>query len=299
LGAIASAIKHIQDFLQSDFSELLRFSQQLEGDRRETMFALIKIALNQPQSRSTRELRQIRKQISETLGAHQIENANAIASLLVGIGLDQNLEPFLELLPQLNQQNVLAKVYQVANLRTSAQTIAIATERSAKVAFALKSYSHYQNNDQKTLIQITDNIETVLTLYQTQLNQGVTILRKYDPSISTIFCYGDELTQVWTNIIHNAIQAMSNQGILEIETQLIENQVLVKISDSGSGIPPEIQAKIFQPFFTTKPAGEGSGLGLDIVKRIIEKHEGTITVESIPGKTTFSIILPIGAIAEI
>jgi signal transduction histidine kinase len=97
---------------------------------------------------------------------------------------------------------------------------------------------------------------------------------------------------VWTNLIHNALQAMDNKGTLTIEIQQQDNQAKISITDSGKGIPPEIQAKIFQPFFTTKPAGEGSGLGLDIVKKIIDKHQGQINVASIPGQTTFTILLP-------
>jgi signal transduction histidine kinase len=86
---------------------------------------------------------------------------------------------------------------------------------------------------------------------------------------------------------------MDNQGTLTIEAVQKDTSVLVKITDSGKGIPPEILPKIFEPFFTTKPAGEGSGLGLDIVKKIIEKHQGKIDVESVPGKTAFTVSLPI------
>jgi signal transduction histidine kinase len=98
--------------------------------------------------------------------------------------------------------------------------------------------------------------------------------------------------QVWTNLIHNAIQAMEGKGKLEIVVREQDNYVIVQVTDSGCGIPPEIQERIFEPFFTTKPLGEGSGLGLDIVKKIVNKHEGRIEVESVPGETTFRVWLP-------
>jgi signal transduction histidine kinase len=98
---------------------------------------------------------------------------------------------------------------------------------------------------------------------------------------------------VWTNLIHNALQAMDNRGTLTIDVTPENQQAKISITDSGCGIPEEIQGKIFEPFFTTKPAGEGSGLGLDIVKKIIEKHLGYMTVESQPGRTTFSVFIPI------
>ena len=142
-------------------------------------------------------------------------------------------------------------------------------------------------------MNITEGIETVLTLYQNQIKQGVEVVRNYQAQLPAVLCYPDELNQVWTNLIHNALQAMDNQGTLTIDAVQQDTSVLVKITDSGKGIPPEILPKIFEPFFTTKPAGEGSGLGLDIVKKIIEKHQGKIDVESVPGTTAFTVSLPI------
>jgi signal transduction histidine kinase len=86
---------------------------------------------------------------------------------------------------------------------------------------------------------------------------------------------------------------MDNKGLLSIEAVRVDARILIRITDSGKGINPEIMPKIFEPFFTTKPAGEGSGLGLDIVKKIIEKHEGKIEIDSVPGSTTFTVSLPI------
>ena len=106
--------------------------------------------------------------------------------------------------------------------------------------------------------------------------------------------YPDELIQVWTNIIHNAIQAMKSNGKLFIQTKLENNNVLVTIQDNGAGIPKEVQNRVFDAFFTTKSAGEGSGLGLDITKKIIEKHNGKIWFESSERVgTTFFIYLPL------
>jgi signal transduction histidine kinase len=110
-----------------------------------------------------------------------------------------------------------------------------------------------------------------------------------------VLCYIDEINQVWTNIIFNAIQVMKNHGTLMLTSrQVSANQVSISIGDTGSGIPPKILPHIFDPFYTTKVAGEGSGLGLHICKQIIEKHNGTLSVESIPGSTIFTVLLPIG-----
>ena len=112
--------------------------------------------------------------------------------------------------------------------------------------------------------------------------------------IPTVKCHADELNQVWTNLFHNSLQAMNNQGSLTVSVEPEGAGVMVKISDTGSGIPEEHREKIFQAFFTTKIAGEGSGLGLDIVKKIIDKHGGKIDFVSEVGEgTTFMIWLPI------
>jgi signal transduction histidine kinase len=108
-----------------------------------------------------------------------------------------------------------------------------------------------------------------------------------------ISAYVGELNQVWTNLIHNAIQAMDGRGEILIETRVENGDVEVAIQDSGPGIEPEVAARIFEPFFTTKEKGEGTGLGLSISARIVEKHGGKIRVDSRPGRTRFEVRLPI------
>jgi two-component system NtrC family sensor kinase len=121
----------------------------------------------------------------------------------------------------------------------------------------------------------------------------VEVVRNYGNDLPSVLCYPDELNQVWTNLLHNALQAMGNKGVLKIDVKPEDNAISVSITDSGQGIPPEIMPRIFEPFFTTKPPGEGSGLGLDIVHKIIEKHQGKMQVESVPGQTKFTVLLPI------
>ena len=201
----------------------------------------------------------------------------------------------MPLLQDPESDNILDTAYQLVSLQKSTQTIITATERAAKVVFALKTYSRYDTTGEKVLAKIPEGIETILTLYHNQLKQGVEVIRNYQDSFPPILCYPDELNQVWTNLIHNALQAMENKGSLKIDVKQQDGSIVVSITDSGKGIPPEILPRIFEPFFTTKPAGEGSGLGLDIVKKIIDKHQGKITVDSSPGQTTFTVFLPINS----
>ena len=156
----------------------------------------------------------------------------------------------------------------------------------------MKSYIRQSDSDEKTETDIIESIETVLTIYHNQIKQNTQLIREYD-TVNTILGYPDELSQVWTNLIYNALQAMDYKGILTIQVKNLDDHVQICITDTGCGIPYENKHKIFQPFFTTKKRGEGSGLGLDIVAKIIKKHDGNIDFESEVGKgTAFTILLP-------
>ena len=139
-------------------------------------------------------------------------------------------------------------------------------------------------------IYIEDGIEDTLVILQNELKYGVEIEKDYQ-EVSKITCYPSELTQVWTNIIHNAVQAMAGKGKLRIETFEDGDYIGARFIDSGPGISEEIQEKIFEPFFSTKDQGEGTGLGLNICYRIVEKHGGRIYLSSKPGETTFEVWL--------
>ncbi|MDX1978011.1 MAG: ATP-binding protein, partial [Pseudanabaenaceae cyanobacterium bins.68] len=289
LGAINSAVGHLDHFWQAQLLDLLQFATQQPEAQLQQLLALSQTALSDRSSLSSREQRQQRRSLSQRLQLAQVPNPDQVANQMIAIGLDAQAQ-FLPTTPP--QRQILSQAYAIANLKASTDTIAIATERCRKIVFALKTYSHQQSQEQATTVDLHHTIDTVLNLYQSQIKQGVTIIRHYDPNISPLTAYGDQLTQVWTNLIHNSLQAMANQGSLEIFTQQLCQQVQIQITDSGPGIPIQLQAQIFEPFFTTKPAGEGSGLGLDIVRRVIENHQGTIELESIPGRTTFRITLP-------
>ncbi|MDJ0705431.1 MAG: ATP-binding protein [Leptolyngbyaceae cyanobacterium MO_188.B28] len=166
-------------------------------------------------------------------------------------------------------------------------------ERISDLVHSMKSYSHMDRGVQQ-FVDVHDGLEDTLKLFSYKLKQGVTVHRKYDRTLPKINVYGSELNQVWTNLIDNAIDAMGDAGTLEIFTCRDGDYIRVEIIDSGAGIPAEIQSRIFEPFFTTKDMDKGSGLGLDVVGRIIRnRHQGVITVTSVPGRTCCTVCLPI------
>jgi signal transduction histidine kinase len=105
--------------------------------------------------------------------------------------------------------------------------------------------------------------------------------------------FGGELNQVWANLLENALDAVSSAGRVTMSAAREDGRVVVRIVDDGPGIPPDIRSRIFDPFFTTKPIGEGTGLGLDISRRIVQQHGGSIDVDSHPGRTEFRVSLPV------
>ncbi|MCP2728289.1 ATP-binding protein [Limnofasciculus baicalensis] len=292
LGAIRSSVENIDYFFNHNLEKLPKFFQGLSPERYSDLLILLQKSIQQPTTLSAKEKRQFKRGLIHQLEEQAIENADTIADTLVDLGVYEDISPFLPLLQDPDRSNILHKVYQIASLQKSTQTIKIATQRAAKVVFALKNYARYDATGEKIVAKLTDGIETVLTLYQNQMKQGVEVIINYQDNLPAILCYPDELNQVWTNLIHNGLQAMELRGVLTIDARQEDGSLQVRISDSGKGIPPEVMPRIFQPFFTTKPPGEGSGLGLDIVKKIIDKHQGKIEVESIPGKTTFTVSIP-------
>lgn len=174
----------------------------------------------------------------------------------------------------------------VGEIRSSAARI-------SELVGAMKDYSHLDKGPFE-YIDVHDGLESTLVILKHKLKKGVTVVREYDRSLPKLCAQGGELNQVWTNIIHNAIDAMDGNGTLTIRTSRDRDCVLVEIGDTGPGIPPELQRRIFEPFFTTKDVGRGTGLGLDISYRIVVKrHHGDIRVESKPGETRFKVWLPI------
>ncbi len=293
LGAISSSVENISDFFEKTLGDLPVFFDSLSLEEKQAFSHLLQTSAAQTTSLSSKEKRQIRRALTQELDDIGIDNSDTIADTMVDTGIYSQVTPLLPILRSPNCTHIFKFAYQLATLKTSSDTIRMASSRAAKIVFALKSYARYDQSGNKTLANVIDGIETVLTIYQNQLKQGVEIIRNYPEEIPSILCYPDELNQVWTNLVHNALQAMNNKGILTIMVQLHKKHICLEVTDSGAGIPPEVLPKIFDPFFTTKPTGEGSGLGLNIVKKIIDKHDGTISVRSVPKATTFTIYLPL------
>jgi len=293
LAAIRSSIESIAGTLAHTIEQLPEFLLSLSPEQREQFFAMIRHAQHKDHAISSCEERQQVRNVCAMLDDLSFQDSRRIASLLVGMGVvtPDAIARVLPLLREPEASVTLQHAYHLAGLHESTYTILTATERASKVVFALKHYAHHDHSSSMARANVQEGIETALTLYHGQIKHHVELIRRYQ-DIPQILCFPDELVQVWANLIHNALQAMSYHGTLTVRTEQQRNEIVVAITDTGIGIPAHLHEKIFEPFFTTKPAGEGSGLGLDIVKKIIDKHSGSIHVESQAGRTTFSVHLP-------
>ena len=167
------------------------------------------------------------------------------------------------------------------------------TRRISELVAAVRSYSQLDRASLQR-IDVTDGLESTLVMLGHKLPGGVTVVRDYGAGVPRIEAYAGELNQVWSNLIDNALDAMDGTGTLRLATRLEEDSVVVEVGDTGPGMPPPVAARAFEAFYTTKDVGKGTGLGLDIARRIVaERHGGTITIDSRPGATVLAVRLPI------
>jgi len=233
--------------------------------------------------------------MGEWLEGRDMPNARQVAPDLVDAGCD--LETLRMLSARFDGEtlaDVITRLTASFTLNRLVEQIESGTSRIADLVHAVKQYS-YMDQSPEQEIDVHDGLENTLIMLHYRLKHGVDVVRDYDRSIPRICARGSELNQVWTNLIDNAIDAMNGRGELVVRTSTDFSGVLVEIRDNGPGIPQEVRDHIFEPFFTTKPVGEGTGLGLDTVYRIVQKHRGHVQVESAPGRTSFQVHLPFAA----
>lgn len=295
LGAIKAAASNTQKALQEALQELPNLYERLNPQEQESFFQFVNRAIGSQPLVISQENRALKRKITTYLQEHDIQDARNIADVLMDMGIYEDLEFLLPLLKGDHGEWVVEFAYNLTCPFLNNQTILRSVDRSTKIVFALKNYARVEQSQKKQLIQVTEGIETTLEIYYNQIKRNINLIRDYQ-DIPDIWGYPDELIQIWTNLIHNAIQAMESGGTLTIATRQQENSIEVIVTDNGSGIPIEIQPKIFDAFFTTKSAGEGSGLGLNICQKIINKHQGRIQVESQPGQTKFHVWLPVESV---
>lgn len=241
---------------------------------------------------TTREERPLRMKLQEELTARGIDHASLIASKLCQINI-YTIDSELEKLIGPYFSTIVESLHLLFLEQKNNNTTLTSVEKASRVVKALKMYLHTTEENNPEKYNLRESIDTVLTIYHNQIKHGINISLDI-PEELTIIGFSEQIGQVWTNLIVNACQAMNFNGSLTIKASRKGTQVRVSISDTGCGIPEEIGDRIFDAFYSTKKIGEGSGLGLDIVKNIILRHNGHIHYESkLNAGTTFHVELPL------
>jgi signal transduction histidine kinase len=225
---------------------------------------------------------------------HGVEGAEDIAETFADFGMTvEELSRVEKIVGEQPLPSILWWLESTLSLERLVEEINEASNRISSLVRSIKDYSHMDRGLALEPVDIHEGLKSTLTMLRHQLKgKQIELVQDFCQSAPAVQGFAGELNQIWTNLIVNAVDAMSPGGQLIVRTYPDRQYVCVDIEDNGSGIPEEDQTRIFEPFFTTKPMGEGTGMGLDIVKKIVDRHKGKITLDSKPGRTVFTLCFP-------
>jgi signal transduction histidine kinase len=236
-------------------------------------------------------------QLRDWMEEHEVSNAGEIAENFLEYGFTcDDLRIFSGHVPKRSLSPVFNWINSNLVTERMVQDIQESSQRISELVNSVKNFTHMDQGKGKELTDVRSGIKNTLIMMQHKLKKGnIEVVKEFDESLPPIMALVGELNQVWTNLIDNALDAMeeNGRGKLTIRTEKDDGYAKISIIDDGPGIPEDIRSQIFDPFFTTKDIGKGTGLGLDVVTRIIAQHQGTVKLNSVPGHTEFIICFPI------
>ena len=288
LGAIKASGENLEQLFKESFEEII---WQLQSN--EILLAIELFRQRKVFYLTTKEERERVQGLMRNLEGLKMDKSdrNYYARSLVQMGI-MEISPSIEkILKQTNARQIIRLALNFSLVYKSIRTTTISADQSSKVVKALNVFAHGNVNAEITEFNLKESFETVITIFWNKIKQGATVINDIPEDIF-VCGYADELTQVWTNLINNALYASANKCTIHIRYNEDSVNHIIRISNNGPQIPPEIIGRIFEPFFTTKARGEGTGLGLNIVQGVIEKHNGKIHCDSTEELTTFTIELP-------
>lgn len=295
LGAIKASSTNINDVVEKITVDLPWLINHSTAEEINWLFDLINESDARDISVFSKEERQKKRDLTALFEQNDIANASGIADTIITLRLNKTDAELLELLHLPNAQSLLQMLKVMFSLKRNANNIYVSVEKASKVVLALKGYIHKNHSGSKESANLAETIETVLILTANLLKHNKIEVVTHFEKVPLLFCRQDEICQVWTNLITNAIQAMEFGGTLEIGIRQKDDDVLQAwFKDSGTGMSPETAQHVFEPYYTTKEKGIGTGMGLDISRQIIENHFGRIYFETEIGSgTTFYVEIPL------
>ncbi len=290
IAAIKSNIEIIADAQRYEFAILSKTYEQLESDAFLGMIRLIELSyLAQKKPPDPKERRQLRDKLLKELEKDYPRDAEDLADKLDYLMVYNQIDQFRAILDHPLRNDILELVSLISSRTQAVITVQQALERVNKIIVSLKTYSYKNVVRKKVDFDLTKNIDTIFTLYE-GITKGIKITKNYLNNI-TYKGYPDELSQVWSNLITNSAHALNYKGHITVSMEEDDEYYKICFEDDGTGIPEEVGEKLFDPFFTTKPEGEGTGLGLGISKKVIERHGGTLTWKNLEQGVQFVVTL--------
>ncbi len=293
----SQALKEHLGFLPEKFKSVMAIRMEPEQVDHVNDVLFAKLGQEVPQL-SMLEKSEKEEEFLDWLEDREIEDAEEIAENMVDFGFHtEDLEMIEAEVPPENIGSVINWVNQVLTTEKLVSEIEEASKRINDLVLSVKSYTHMDQSPEKKMASIHEGIDNTLVMLGHKIRkENIELVKKYDADVQDAEILPSAINQVWTNLIDNAIDAMkkSDQKVLTVETVKDGGFVKVNIGDSGSGIPEDVVGNIFDPFFTTKEVGEGTGIGLEVVQRIVTRdHNGSVNVKSKPGDTVFEVCFPI------
>lgn len=294
----AAAVQRASAQLEESLSRRDGVTRQLNAHLASPHWEMLQSLLDSPRDgapdeRPPLEVSAREEAIEDWLGDHGVADAWELAAGLAQVGVEDSvLDRVAEGLPEAALGDALTWLSESYAVRDLLRTTGNGAHRISELVSAVKAYT-FMDRAAEQVVDVHEGLENTLIILGHEL-KNMTVRRDFDRSLPPVRAVGSGLNQVWTNILDNAIDATQAQGAIGLRTAREGEMLVVEISDDGPGIPEEHITRIFEPFFSTKSQGAGTGLGLDMAWRIItEEHRGTIEVDSEPGRTTFRVALPL------
>ncbi|MEM6327023.1 MAG: ATP-binding protein [Bacteroidota bacterium] len=299
----ASAIRRGASDLRERFGHMMPLVSRLVGhglapDQVEAARAAFQTCTAPtPGTQSALERSEREDDLADWLEDHDVPHAYFVAEVLAEEGATVSaLEHLADMLPSESLPDVVLWIEKGMAVDRLMAEIERSAVRISDLVASIKSYSHMDRAPARQSTDVHEGIDQTLTMLGHAIKKkSVSVQRAYGEDVPEVCVYPGEINQVWTNLLDNAIDAVEEGGTIAIRSWREGRLVCIALTDDGAGIPADIRDRIFEPFYTTKAPGEGTGLGLDVVQRIVGQHEGRIDVQSEPGQTTFTVCLPIDA----